>query len=83
VLGGGRSPQLRGRRARAIRSLLLKKTAAFYADEPEPAVSWQAAEGVDPDEDDVKTFLAAWAPLPSSEPPRTCQQRLSAWTGSG
>lgn len=47
--------------ARAIRSLLLlEKTAEIYCQEPEPSVSWRAADGVDPDEDDVREFLAAW-----------------------
>jgi hypothetical protein len=47
--------------ARAIRSLLeLERTAARYADEPEASVSWRAADGVDPDEDDVRGFLSAW-----------------------
>jgi hypothetical protein len=73
-----------GRRARAIRSLLLlEKTTAFYADEPEPAVSWQAGEGVDPDEDDVKAFLAAWVAARKQRATARARSVLSAWTDGG
>jgi HK97 family phage portal protein len=47
--------------ASAIRALIrLEATAALYLDEPEPASYFTAAEGTEPDEQEVTDFLASW-----------------------
>jgi hypothetical protein len=46
-------------------------------------VSWQAGEGVDPDEDDVKAFLAAWVAARKQRATARARSVLSAWTDGG